>query len=122
MRSQPRPPEPLGLARAGLRLELRRALRDERIALAHECAVLGRARDDHLAPDAEGVRDDARVDDWDRGALAAPVADGKAERVARLVYRAWGDLPGQVNRAVGRDPVPQQLRRRAGLRGGAEAG
>src|SRR6266446_5392963 len=43
-------------------LELRRALRDERVALPHERAVAHRALHDHLASLLEGIRHRARVD------------------------------------------------------------
>src|SRR3954468_24181858 len=89
--------------------ELGRALRDQRVALAHEGAVLEPARDDHLASVAEGVGHDARVRHRDR-LRAVAVTHAEPERVANVPDRAVHDLAREVVRAARLD-----LARLAGL-------
>src|SRR4051794_25901735 len=95
-----RHPDPLRLARRGLRLELRRALRHERVALADERAVRELPGHDHLAPDPERIRHDPGVDDGNHRTTPVAVADAEAKRVARPLDGAGGDLAGQVNRTL----------------------
>src|SRR3954452_22438128 len=95
--------------------ELRRAFRDERVALADERAALELTRDDHLAPLAEGVGHHARVGDRHRGGAVA-VAHAEAELVAPVADRPLDHLSGEL---VGAARL--ELARLARLRGGAEA-
>src|SRR5215210_8243369 len=62
---------PLQRLPARLALELRRALRDQRVALRHEGAAAHRAGHDHLASLAEGGRHGPAVHDGDRGGSLA---------------------------------------------------
>src|SRR5437764_807128 len=92
------------------RRELRRALRDQRVALGDELAVGHLPADDDLAPLAEGVGDLAAVADRQRRAATVAVADLEAQVVAAADDRAGGDLACQLVRACGGRPG-QQLRR-----------
>src|SRR5436853_481498 len=109
---------PLERLPAGLALELRRALRDERVALPDEAAASHPSRDDHLAPVAERVGHHARVDDRHRDAPTA-VADAAAEQAAAPADRAGHDLAGDLVRPAGRPP--QHLRGALRLGGLAKA-
>src|SRR4051794_26384137 len=82
-----------GLGAGGL--ELGRALRDERVALADEGAALLAHVHDDLAPGAEGVGDGADVAHRHRGRPAA-VADAEVESGAGAMDRPGHDLPGQL--------------------------
>src|SRR4051812_37228058 len=76
--------------------ELRRALRDERVALAHEGAVGALAdRDDDLAALAERVRDGALVAHRD-GRRAGALAHAERVDVAAVDVGPLLDLPGQL--------------------------
>src|SRR5919197_5297133 len=101
-------------------LELRRALRDQRVALAHERAALDRSRDDHLAPRAEGIGHLARVDHRQRGSLAVAVGDAEAEVVAIALDGAGHHLAGELERLPVVHPA-NDLRGLLRLRGGTEA-
>src|SRR5207245_1047985 len=109
---------PLERLPAGLALELRRALRDERVALHDEAAAAHPSRNDHLAPVPERVGHDARVDDRQRDAPAA-VADAEAEQAAVPADRAGHHLAGDLVRPAGRPA--QHLRGALRLRGLAKA-
>src|SRR3954454_2206234 len=83
------------LAARGVFGELRRALRDERVALADDRrAVLADGHDD-LAPLAEGVRNRAGVRHRDRGRAVA-VADAEGQPVRPGADRAGLDLAGEL--------------------------
>src|SRR4051794_24780772 len=112
---------PLGLARARLRLELRRALGHQRVAFADKGPALQLPGHEDLAALAKRVRYDPRVDHRDGGPLAAAIADREAQRGAGLLHRSGGDLAGQLDRAIRRDGMRQQLGWRAGLGRRAEA-
>src|ERR687894_3253393 len=75
--------------------ELRRALRDERVALAHERRALLAHRDDDLAALAEGVRQRAAVGHGHRGRAVA-VANAEVDAVARRAHGAVLDLAGEL--------------------------
>src|SRR3954464_505288 len=107
-----------GLAAVARVLELRGALRDQRVALADERAALELAVDDHLAALAERIGDDAGVGDG-HGCAAVAVADREREALALPLDRAVDDLPGQL--VVARALLGQQLRRRGGRRVRGEA-
>src|SRR3954449_5146691 len=82
--------------------ELRRALGDERVALPDERAALARDRDDHLATDAERVRDRAAVADG-HGPCTVTVADAEQQRVAGAPIAGQDDarqLVGAAGRGV----------------------
>src|SRR3954454_4978525 len=108
-------PTPAISSRRLLLGELRGALGDERVALAHEGAVPELALDDHLAAVVERVRDLACVAHRHRGAAVA-VADAAEELAAAMPDRAVHVLAGHLVRAAGLD-----LRGLAGLRRCAEA-
>src|SRR5215208_1301379 len=95
--------------------ELRRTLRDERVALGHEGAVLELAGDDHLASLAKRVRHNPDVGDR-HGLTAVAVADAEAQGIAPVLDGARHDLSGHLVRAPG-----LELARLAGLGGRAEA-
>src|SRR5689334_22669072 len=80
-----------GSVRGRLLLELRGALRHERVALADPLVPLLGHRDDDLAPLLERVRDGAGVADGDRG-LAVAVAHPEDVRRPALGPGAGGDL------------------------------
>src|SRR5688500_17113205 len=107
---------------SGFRLgELRRALRDERVLLAHERAVLALADgDDDLAALAERIGDRALV--AHRAGRGPARALGHAELVdaPALLVGALLDAPGQ-RVALPRLGARRQFLRRRRLRGGAEA-
>src|SRR3954454_6514105 len=89
-----RPTNPLAAAR-GVFGELRRALRDERVALADECrAVLADGHDD-LAPLPEGVRHRAGVRHRDRRRAVA-VTHAEGQSVRPRTHRAVLHLPGEL--------------------------
>src|SRR5436190_11338640 len=87
----------------GLRRELRRALGDQAVALAHEGLVLREApTDDDLAAGAEGVGHLAGVANRDGGASTpGPILDPEVEVGAAPVDRAGHDDAGQVVRLAG---------------------
>src|SRR5215207_10130664 len=84
-----------GLVAVARVLELRRALRHQRVALGDERAALQLAVDDHLAALAERVGDDAGVGDRDRRAAVA-VADRERQVLALALDRPVDDPAGQV--------------------------
>src|SRR3954468_22739714 len=97
---------------AGARvLELRRALRDQRVAVPDERAALELAGDDDLAALAERVRHDAGVGDRHRRGSVA-VAHGKREALAAALDRPVDALAGQLVLAAAL--LGQQRRRRGG--------
>src|SRR4051794_16484476 len=87
----------MGIEPSGLRLvgrELRRALRDERVVLAHEDAALLPHGDDDLAVLAEGVGHRSGVADG-HGRAAGAIAHAEVEDLA-LVRVAGDDLARQL--------------------------
>src|SRR5919198_486789 len=78
--------------------ELRGALRDERVLLAHEDVALLAHGDDDLAPVAERVGHRARIADR-HGRAAVAVAHPEVDGAAVLPDRAVHDLAGQLVRA-----------------------
>src|SRR5918999_651347 len=108
--------------RSGLGLrELRRALRDERVLLAHERAVLALADgDDDLAALAERVGDAALVADGDRRRPARALGDAELVDAAVALVRALLDPAGQLV-ALPRLGPGRELLRRGRLGGRAEA-
>src|SRR3954468_8060698 len=100
MRRQAAPTSGMSRRAAGaVVLELRGALGHERVALADEGAVLELARDDHLAPVAERVRDRARVADR-HGLRALAVLNLEEQRGALVADRAGHDLAGHLGAAA----------------------
>src|SRR3954463_3068296 len=75
--------------------ELRRALRDERVTLAHERRALLADGHDDLAALAEGVRHRTAVGDRDRGRAVA-VTDAERQPVGAGAHRAGLHLAGEL--------------------------
>src|SRR3954452_10687318 len=112
----------IGSDRAGrLGLELRGALRDQRVLRADEAPAGHVAGDDDLAPVAERVRHRAAVDDRDGRAAAAAVAHLEAQEIGVAVHAAGLDLAGQLVAAAG-GRGGEQLRGRHGVARGGERG
>src|SRR5919107_566549 len=98
--------------------ELRRALRDERVALAHERRALLADGDDDLAALAEGVGHRADVGHrYRRRAVAVPDAEGQPvrARAQRAVLHLAGELIGDAR------PRGRELARGHGFARRAEA-
>src|SRR3954451_2782966 len=93
----------------GLRLELRRALGDQRVLGALEAPVAHLAGDDDLAPVAERVGHGAAVDDRHGGAVRGAIPDLEAQEVAGAVHGAGLDLAGQLVAAARRGGRGEQL-------------